>query len=142
MKYRFTWEDNVKLSIVEGPTDAPIPAFNKIDNLTASPKMRIGYIQVPLGLRVKIARKSFIEAGGYLSYRLFTSQTHEQKVNDEKISTKTSSDYKMNDWVYGLTAGIKVGETRIIARYNLNGLFEEIGGVQAKPFSIGFQSVF
>jgi Outer membrane protein beta-barrel domain len=140
LRNRFTWDNDVQLVRVIDQKGDVTPRFNDVEDLKSKPKFRTSYVTVPLGFRFKIAKKTYLDIGGYLGYNLKTSQTHEFEINDEEIITKRSGDYGVNKWMYGATAGIKVWGTRIIVKYNLSNLFVSNNEYNTKLIMVGFQS--
>ena len=141
LKNRFTWDNDVLLNnaMTSGSQDI-VPNFTEVENLKGSPKMRVGYVTVPLGLRFKLAKKTYLDLGGYVGYNVLTSQTHVFKINNEKISENRNGDYGVNDWTYGATAGLKLFNTRFVFKYNLAPLFVDNINFNTNLIMIGLQS--
>jgi hypothetical protein len=136
LKNRFTWDNDVKLSLVNDN-----PVWNEVERLKDSPKFRVGYLTVPLGVRFKLAKKTHLDLGGHIGYRLFTSQTHVYKLDEETLYEKRRGAYEMNDWVYGATAALKIFNTRLLFKYNFSNLFKENPSYNTNLFMVGFQGV-
>lgn len=136
LKNRFTWDNDVKLSNVNG-----VPTWSQVDNLKSSPKFRIGYVTVPIGIRFKLAKKTHLDIGGHVGYRLFSSQTHLYKLDNETLYEKRKGDYEMNDWVYGATAALKIFGTRFLFKYNFSEMFKDNPNFNSNIIMFGFQGV-
>jgi hypothetical protein len=136
LKNRFKWQGNTALTV----NDTGNPSFYNVENTTDEPKFRVGYLTVPLGLRFKVSKGIYMDLGGYAGYRLFTTQSWEQKIGNETITTKRSSDYELNDFTYGVTFGLKVLQSRYIVRYNLAPLFKDNPSYDYNILMVGFDA--
>lgn len=61
--------------------------------------------------------------GGYAGIRIGTIQKLKYKANGEREKDKTRNHYNMNDFVYGVTAGIARNGVGLYMKYDLNPLF-------------------
>lgn len=61
--------------------------------------------------------------GGYAGIRVGTIQKLKYKANGEREKDKTRNHYNMNDFVYGVTAGIAHNGVGLYMKYDLNPLF-------------------
>jgi hypothetical protein len=136
LKNRFTWKNDVLLSKVN---DTPVWTEELL--LVDSPKLRVGYITVPMGLRFKLSKKSSLDLGGYLGYRLFTSQTHKYKTTEELVFLKRRGDYSFDDWVYGATLTLKIMDTRLMAKYNFSNLIKDNENFNTNLIMIGLMGL-
>jgi hypothetical protein len=140
LKNRFSWENSILLKDVIDTNGDHTPNFTKVENLKGDAKMRLGYVTLPLGFRLKVAKKTYFDLGGYVGYNVLTSQTHVFKVAGEKITEKRNGDYGVNDWTYGATAGIKLFSTRFVFKYNLAPVFADNASYNTSLWMIGLQS--
>ncbi len=141
LRNRFSLDNPVQLANVRTTgIEENIPIFVNVENTKEDPKLRISYLTVPLSFRFKIAKKTYIDLGGFVGYNLVNSQTHVFKILNEKISEKRTGDYGVNDWTYGATAALKLFDTRFVFKYNLAPLFVENSNYNTNLLMIGFQS--
>ncbi|PHS07416.1 MAG: hypothetical protein COA88_08775 [Kordia sp.] len=68
-------------------------------------------------------QKIKVTIGGYAGIRIGTIQKLKYKVNGEREKDKSRNHYNMNDFVYGVTAGIARNSVGLYVKYDLNPLF-------------------
>jgi len=61
--------------------------------------------------------------GGYAGIRIGTMQKLKYNANGDREKDKTSNHYNMNDFIYGVTAGIARNGVGLYMKYDLNPLF-------------------
>jgi hypothetical protein len=61
--------------------------------------------------------------GGYAGIRIGTIQKLKYNIDGDREKDKTRNHYNMNDFVYGVTAGIAHNEIGVYMKYDLNPLF-------------------
>jgi len=116
---------------------------NNITSLQVHPynlrksKIRTTNLVVPIGLELgsseKIDKGGYsifspfqkikFTIGGYVGIRMGTIQKLKYSVNGDREKDKTRNHYNMNDFVYGVTAGIARSGVGLYMKYDLNPLF-------------------
>jgi len=76
--------------------------------------------------------------GGYAGIRIGTIQKLKYKANGEREKDKTRNHYNMNDFVYGVTAGIARNGVGLYMKYDLNPLFSS-PNVEQNNISLGLK---
>ena len=66
-----------------------------------------------------------IGIGGYGGFRLGTQQKLRYKENGDNVKQKIHRNYNTNDFVYGLSGYIGVGDTSLYVKYDLNPIFKD-----------------
>lgn len=74
--------------------------------------------------------------GGYAGIRIGTIQKLKYKANGEREKDKSRNHYNMNDFVYGVTAGIARNSVGLYVKYDLNPLFSS-PNIKQKNISLG-----
>lgn len=133
LKNRFKLDNDVRLA---QDTDGN-PQFVNIENVKGSPKLNVGYLNIPMSFTFAIGKKSKLEIGGYAGYRVHTVQKAEFKVEKERIDEQRYSRNDLNNWIYGGTVGIDFNGFDIIARYNFSKLFNDNPRYDFNTFMIG-----
>ena len=133
LKNRFKIENDVRLA---SNADNQ-PEFIPVENAKCNPKLNIGYLNVPLGFTFALSRKTKLELGGYVGYRIHTVQKNHLKVGTESIYEARSARYHLNNWLYGATASIDISGFNLIARYNFSKLFKDNPNFDYNTIMIG-----
>jgi len=76
--------------------------------------------------------------GGYAGIRIGTIQKLKYKANGEREKDKMRNHYNMNDFVYGVTAGIAHNGVGLYMKYDLNPLFSS-PNVEQNNISLGLK---
>jgi len=76
--------------------------------------------------------------GGYAGIRIGTIQKLKYSVNGDREKDKTRNHYNMNDFVYGVTAGIARNSMGLYMKYDLNPLFSS-PNVEQNNISLGLK---
>ncbi len=113
------------------------PEFVKLDNVNKHPKLNVGYVTVPVSFRFSLSKKLRVELGGYAGYRLHSVQKTSYKSGDDIIQSQRYSDFQLNNWLYGASAGINLAGFNIVGRYSLSGLFNENPTYNFTTFMLG-----
>jgi len=130
---RFTFDNDVRLT-----TDlVNRPLFIDIADLTKGPKFNIGYLTIPLSLKIALAKKSSIEIGGYAGYRVHTVQKFQSRMNEEDIKSSVYARHQLNNWVYGTSASLRVKGFTLLAKYNLSNVFRDADNYDFRTLMIG-----
>lgn len=133
LKNRFKLENDVLLT-----TDAEgDPAFVALSNVKDSPKLNIGYLNIPLTFTFALSNKTKLELGGYAGYRIHTVQKNHFKVNSENVHEQRYGRNELNNWLYGATAGINISGFNLTAKYNFSKLFNDNPRYDYNTFMIG-----
>jgi len=120
-------------------------------NLTKS-KIRTTNLVVPLSLEFgtseKIDKGDYsifspfqkvkFTIGGYAGIRIGTIQKLKYKANGEREKVKMRNHYNMNDFVYGVTAGIARNGVGLYMKYDLNLLFSS-PNIEQNNISLGLK---
>jgi len=114
-----------------------VPVFVEVDDVKENPKLNVGYLNVPLSLSFSLSKKTKLNVGGYIGYRVHTVQKFELKTQDEKIHEQRYDGYQLNDWMYGATASLDISGFDLIARYNFSKLFKDNPNYDFNTFMIG-----
>lgn len=133
LKNRFELDNDIRLT---KDTDGN-PQFVNLENLKGSPKLNIGYLNVPLSFTFALSKNSKLEIGGYAGYRVHTVQKAEFKVDKERIDEQRYSRNELNNWIYGGTFGIDFNGFDIVAKYNFSKLFNDNPRYDFNTFMIG-----
>lgn len=129
---RFSFENDVRITREED-----VPVFVNIENAKSNPRLSIGYLNIPLGLRIDMGKKSGIEIGGYGGFRVSTMQKVSLKEGYENIEEHRHSGYLLRNFIYGASAGIDVSGFRLVGRYNFNNLFRDNPAYDYNTWMIG-----
>lgn len=129
---RFSFENDVRLTRQDDN-----PVFVNIENAKSNPRLSIGYLNIPLGLRIDIGKKSGIEIGGYGGLRVSTMQKVSLKEGYESIEEHRHSGYLLRNFIYGASAGIDVSGFRLVGRYNFTNLFRDNPNYEYNTWMIG-----
>jgi Outer membrane protein beta-barrel domain len=116
--YRF--ENDARLTL----NSTGNPSFETLSNASENPKLTVGYINIPIGIDVKVGKKGRVGVGAYGGYRVTSRQVLSYKVGSEKVEEKRTNSYGLNDFDYGLSAKVGVGGLTLNARYNASSLFK------------------
>ncbi len=116
--YRF--ENDTKLTL----SSTGNPSFETLSNASESPKLVVGYVNIPIGIEVNVGKKGKVGVGAYGGYRVTSRQVLSYKVGAEKVAEKRTNSYGLNDFDYGLSAKIGVRSLVLNARYNASTLFK------------------
>lgn len=133
LKNRFKLDNDVRLT---RDTDGN-PQLVNLENVKGSPKLNVGYLNVPVSFTFAISKNSKLEIGGYAGYRVHTVQKAEFKVEKERIDEQRYSRNELNNWIYGGTVGIDFNGFDIIAKYNFSKLFNDNPRYDFNTFMIG-----
>lgn len=76
--------------------------------------------------------------GGYAGIRIGTIQKLKYKANGDREKDKTRNHYNMNDFVYGVTAGIAHNSVGLYMKYDLNPLFSS-PNIKQNNISLGLK---
>jgi hypothetical protein len=117
-KYRF--ENDTKIAL----TPTGTPSFETLSNAATDPQLITGYINIPIGIDVKVGKKGKFGIGGYGGYRVTSRQILEYKTGTEKVEENRRASYGLNDIVYGASAKVGVGGLTLTGRYNFSPLFD------------------
>lgn len=101
------------------------PEFVALADVKDHPRIGIGFINIPLSFTYAISKKVKLEAGGYLGYRVSTTQNISLKNNKELIEEHRRASYNLNNWVYGTQFALEVSGFDLIFRYNMSKLFKD-----------------
>lgn len=130
---RFTFDNDVRL--VTDLVDRPI--FVEVTDLTKGPKLNIGYLTIPLSLKIALAKKSSIEIGGYAGYRVHTVQKFQSRINEEDIKSSVYARHQLNNWVYGTSVSLRIKSFTLLAKYNLSNVFKNAENYDFRTLMIG-----
>jgi hypothetical protein len=130
---RFKFSNDVAL-VAE--TDQ-LSKFEQIANASEDPKLIVSYLNIPLLASVKLSKNFKIIFGGFGGYRVGTSQKIATKTDIEEIEQNRKSNYGLNDWNYGVKAGLGFNNFDVIAQYHLSNLFETNKYYDFRTFMIG-----
>lgn len=129
---RFSFENDIRLTRQD---DTPV--FVTVNNAKGNTRLNIGYLNIPLGLRVDIGKKSGIEIGGYGGVRVSTVQTVRLREGFESIEEHRHSGYQLRNFILGGTATIDVSGFRLVGRYNFSSLFKDNPNYDFNTWMIG-----
>lgn len=132
LKNRFKIENDVRLTV-----DGEIPVFVAVADAKENPKLNIGYLNIPLGINFKLAKKTTLKLGGYAGYRVHTVQKFKLKPANETIYENRYGGYELNNWVYGATASLDIAGFDIVAKYNFSKVFKDNPNYDLNTFMIG-----
>lgn len=111
--------------------------FTTLENINDDPKIRINYLTLPIDCEIKLSKSMDLTLGAYLGYRLNASQKIKSKLNSEEIESVRQGSYSLNDWMYGVKAGLGFGKFDLFVNYNLSNLFEDKSNYDYRLFRIG-----
>jgi hypothetical protein len=133
LKNRFKLDNDVRLiKDMDGN-----PLFVNMVNVKGSPKLNVGYLNVPISFTFALSKNSKLEIGGYAGYRIHTVQKAGFKVDKERIDEQRYSRNELNNWIYGGSVGIDFNGFDIIAKYNFSKLFNDNPRYDFNTFMIG-----
>lgn len=133
LKNRFKFENDIRLiSNSNGQ-----PEFVAIENVKCSPKLNVGYLNLPLSFTFAFTKKLNVEIGGYVGYRIHTVQKVQLKEGKESIDEQRYASYHLNNWVYGGKISIDISKFNLIGRYNLSKLFKDNPNFDYNTFMVG-----
>lgn len=101
------------------------PEFVSMPEVKDNPSINTGHINLPLSLTFALSKKVKFEAGGYVGYRVRTSQYIELKNNKEIISEHRRSGYNLSNWLFGTQFSLDVSGFDLIFRYNMSKFFKD-----------------
>lgn len=133
LKNRFKFENDVRL-ISNTNTQ---PEFIAIENVKCSPKLNVGYLNLPLSFTFAFTKKFNVELGGYVGYRIHTVQKVQLKEGKESIEEQRYASYQLNNWVYGGKVSIDISGFNLIGRYNFSKLFKDNPNFDYNTFMVG-----
>lgn len=113
------------------------PEFIAIPEVKDHPVINTGHINIPLSLTIAVSKKVKFDAGGYLGYRVTSSQKISLKINNELINEHRRSAYNFNNWVYGTHFAVDVSGFDLIFRYNMSKLFKDSSTHDMNTWMIG-----
>ncbi|MBK9255751.1 MAG: hypothetical protein IPM42_09715 [Saprospiraceae bacterium] len=129
---KFKFENNVRLFQINEK-----PAFGLEGNLRGNPRLSIGYLNLPVGIKFNFSKKFRLDFGGYAGYRVRSSQSLHYNGENEEIHQTLRGSWKLNNWIYGLSAGVGIGPFNLIGRYNLSSLFRDNTTYDYNTFMFG-----
>ncbi len=132
LKNRFKIENDLRLTNTND-----VPVFVEVADVKENPKLNIGYLNIPLGFSFALSKKTKLNVGGYIGYRIHTVQKFQLKTQNEKIHEQRYASYQLNDWMYGATASIDISGFDLVARYNISKLFKDNPNYDYNIFMIG-----
>lgn len=133
LKNRFSIENDLRLAT----NSTGKPEFVLVTDLKDNPKINVGYINIPLSLSFALSKKTKIEAGGYVGYRIHTVQKLNLKKFNERIYEHRMAGYYLNNWIYGVSTTLDISGFDIIFRYNMSKLFKDSSRQDFNTWMIG-----
>ncbi|KXK37680.1 MAG: hypothetical protein J5I52_06540 [Saprospiraceae bacterium] len=130
---RFSFENDVIVSLDQNGAGVFVP----IKDVAERSKLRVGYLTIPLTFAIPMSKKFNLEVGGYGGYRLFTKQKLVYKQNAEVIHEYRYGRNAMNNWLYGVSFGLKFYGFEINGKYHLSQLFTDKSADNFNIFMIG-----
>lgn len=130
---RFKIDNDLRLFI----NDDKNVEFTEIQNIKSSPKLNVGYINMPLGFDFKISKGFNIGLGGYIGYRVHTVQKFFLKPPGETVEEQRYANYGLNNWVYGAKVSLGLNNFNLIGRYNFSNFFKDNPNFEFNTFMIG-----
>jgi type II secretory pathway pseudopilin PulG len=113
------------------------PLFVRENGLRNDPTLVLGYITLPVGFRFNFSEKFRLEAGAYAGYRVRSVQHLSRKTGDETTHEMIYGNWRLNDWMYGISGGVGLGVFNLIAKYNLSNIFRNKSNYEMYPFMLG-----
>ncbi len=123
-------------------------SFPEYENNLDKSKLTAAYINLPLMVHLDFAennkRSLKLAFGGYAGYRVGSYTKIVYQENGDRQKDKEHSNFRLNDWRYGVRAEIGVGEDkfdsglRLFFNYDLNTLFTDSSNLpKLNAFSFG-----
>lgn len=108
------------------------------DNTFDQVKFGVRYLQVPLGLGIKVGKKSEIYFGGHAGVRLkgFTRKEFKSEFGED-IEQEAEYDYGMRKFNYGLDVSFGVKKLYVFGKYDINPVFDK--GPGKNIFTVGLR---
>jgi|GEM_PF-3573572 len=95
-------------------------------NLSRS-KLTSVYLNIPLQFRLALLKNLNktkvleLDFGGYVGYRLTSHSSI--RISGERNRQRTENDFLLNNWRYGVEAGVSVHGVRLFGKYDLSSMF-------------------
>src|SRR5690606_26937492 len=101
-------------------------------------KLNNTYIAIPVHVELNFGRSDQykVGVGGFVGYNIQTSQNLKYTENGKRIKDMTQKDWNVNDFQYGLSAYLGIGDISVYAKYDLNPLFRN-NAVEQRNISVG-----
>lgn len=118
---------------------------NQTDVMTAPTKFsknkfKTGYLAVPVHFEYRYGKESEyrIGLGGYVGYNLSAEQRLKYRDDGRRVKDFIRQDWNVNQWNYGLSFYIGIGDISLYAKYDLNPLFRN-NAVDQHNISVGLR---
>jgi hypothetical protein len=116
-----------------------------IDTLTdfTKTKMTVSYIKLPVVIEFQSKRNKkgnsvfYINAGGYIAYKLSSHMKYNYRENGDKIKDKTYQGFYIDPLQYGVSVQFGISFIEIYAEYNLSSMFKNNDDLNVNQFSVG-----
>lgn len=98
------------------------------------------YISLPVHLQFNIGKDNRykVGVGGFVGYNIHSVQNLKYVEDGRKIKDITQADWNVNNWHYGLSTYIGIGDISLYAKYDLNPLFRN-NSVEQHNLSLGIR---
>ncbi len=103
-------------------------------------KVRLGvrYLQVPLGIGIRILKKAEVFIGGHAGLKVkgYTKKEF-NSLNDEEVESQHRASFGLNKFNYGADLSLSIANIRLYGRFDFNPLFEN--GPKYNVYSFGLR---
>lgn len=111
----------------------------RMDNLVIPIHFEFGPYRKRMGedyVRYSTHRRFKIGIGGYAGFNIGTRQKLKFNRDGDDVKEKQRGDFNTNDFIYGLSSYIALGDVAIYAKYDLNTIFKD-NPIEQRNISLG-----